>query len=121
MSFDYQGAIINSQRKADELKQAVLLQIVDRYVLVYPRSTNNQAAQPVASLVELNTGMGANNMQAWDQVKVINAESEHVGRAGVVESYDPATSSNLVKLDENGTQAAVHAVFVDADLHLLGR
>jgi hypothetical protein len=60
-------------------------------------------------------------MQAWDQVKVTNTESEHFGRAGLVESYDAATTVNVVKLDETPTHEAGHESFIDVDLQLLGR
>lgn len=58
-------------------------------------------------------------MQVWDQVKVKKEDSEHVGRAGVVEKVDGTTVH--VNLDETETHESGVEEFDEADLVFLGR
>lgn len=57
-------------------------------------------------------------MQAWNQVKVVDKDSEHIGRAGLVTGVkgDQVT----VKLDADEVNQAVEAVFAETQLVILG-
>ncbi|MGZ5817887.1 MAG: hypothetical protein ACXWJD_03985 [Burkholderiaceae bacterium] len=58
-------------------------------------------------------------MQVNSQVQVKNEKSEHFKRAGVIQSYDPKTEINVVKLDASAEQQSDTVEFDDTELSLL--
>jgi hypothetical protein len=61
-------------------------------------------------------------MQGWNQVKVLNADSEYVGRAGVVVRVEKKGDLEMVevRLDNTDTLPVVVVQFDASELQLLG-